>query len=173
MPRNHPHPSRRRGATAVETAVVILITLMFIFGIVEYGRLLFFFHAADNAAREGARYAVVHTGDGTTAGTPTDVPVFNADGTFKSGPGNTTVDAVVTYTLGTQKTMMTGYNISVFNAAPATGLPIAGNWYDAPFGGSIGVKVTGTYRFILPTLLGFSAPTMPINIQSVMNSEAN
>jgi len=174
MPRILPHAPRRRGATAVETALVILITLMFIFGIVEYGRLLFFFHATDNAVREGARFAVVHTGDGTTAGTTADAPVFNTDGTFKAGPNNTTVAAVVNYALGSQKGNINTYNVTVFDANPATGAPIAGKqWTDAPFGGSIGVKVTGTYAFILPRLLGFTSPTLTVNIQSVMNSEAN
>jgi Flp pilus assembly protein TadG len=165
------HLRRRRGATVIETAVVILITLMFIFGIVEYGRLLFFFHAADNAAREGARYAVVHTGDSTAAGSASDTPTFDTDGTFKAP--NTTVGAVVNYVMGNQKNYMTGFTVTVFNANPATGQPTSGAWNDAPFGGSIGVQITGTYRFIVPTLLGFSSATKAIDVRSVMNSEAN
>jgi Flp pilus assembly protein TadG len=165
------HSRRRRGTTVIETAVVILITLMFIMGIVEYGRLLFFYHAADNAAREGARYAVVHTGDTTAAGTASDVPTFNADGTFMAP--NTSVSAVVNYVMGSQQTYMTGFTVTVFNANPATGQPTSGAWTDAPFGGSIGVQITGTYRFIVPTLLGLSSSTKAIDVRSVMNSEAN
>src|SRR4029077_14427288 len=127
-----------------------------------------------NAVREGARFAVVHTGDSTAAGTTTDAPVFNTDGTFKAGPNNTTVAAVVNYALGSQKGNINTYNVSVFDANPASGAPIAGKqWTDAPFGGSIRNTVTATYAFILPRLLDSSSTTRSVNIQSVMNSEAN
>jgi Flp pilus assembly protein TadG len=150
------HPTaRRRGATAVETAAVVSVALLFIFGIVEYARLLYFFHVADNAAREGARYAVVHTGDGTTT----------AD-----------VQAVVTAAMsGQQASLNSGtFAVSVFNANPDTGLPIANTaWTDAPFAGAVGVEVTGTYKFLLPTFLRFSGPTLPVKVRSLMSSEAN
>ena len=93
---------------------------------------------------------------------------------FKAGPNSTTVAAVVNYALGSQKGNINTYSIAIFDANPATGAPIAGKqWTDAPFGGSIGVQITGTYAFILPKLLGFTGPTLSVNIQSVMNSEAN
>jgi Flp pilus assembly protein TadG len=164
-------PARRRGATTVETAVVISIALLFIFGILEYARLLYFLHVADNAAREGARYAVVHTGDGTIAGTATDTPVFDGTGRFLSP--TTTVAAVVNYSMGTAKANLTGYTVTVYNADPVTGAVAAGKWTDAPFGGAVGVQVSGTYRFILPSFLGFAAPTMSMQIKSTMTSEAN
>jgi Flp pilus assembly protein TadG len=151
-----PSPSaRRRGATAVETAAVISIALLFIFGIIEYARLIYFFHVADNAAREGARYAVVHTGDGTTTAQ---------------------VKAVVTAAMAGQDGSLNPgtYSVNVFSANPATGQPVANSsWTDAPFAGSVGVEVTGTYKFILPTFLRFSGPTLPVKVRSLMMSEAN
>jgi Flp pilus assembly protein TadG len=172
MRRTPPTRPRRRGATTVETAVVISVALLFIFGILEYARLLYFFHVADNAAREGARYAVVHTGDGTKAGTKTDVPVFDATGQFQAP--NTSVAAVVNYAMNGQQSSLSGtYNVNVSYADPNTGLAKAGSWSDAPFSGTIGVEVTGTYSFILPTFLRFSGPTLSIRVRSLMNSEAN
>ncbi|HEY1377598.1 MAG TPA: TadE/TadG family type IV pilus assembly protein [Gemmataceae bacterium] len=148
-------PAGRRGATAVETAVVITVALLFIFGILEYARLVYFFHVADNAAREGARYAVVHTGDGTTTAQ---------------------VQAVVTAAMaGQQSSLSAGtFTVSVYSADPNTGAAVANTaWTDAPFGGSIAVEVKGTYKFILPTFLRFSGPTMPVKVRSLMTSEAN
>ena len=43
-----------------EFAVVALIFLMIIFGIIEFGRLLYTHNALTDAARRGARYAVLH-----------------------------------------------------------------------------------------------------------------
>jgi Flp pilus assembly protein TadG len=56
---------RQRGATAVEFALVILIFFTFFLGILDFSRLLFTWNAANEAARAGARYAVVC---GTTGG---------------------------------------------------------------------------------------------------------
>jgi Flp pilus assembly protein TadG len=150
-----PEAASRRGATAVETAVVISIVLLFLFGVIEYARLVYFFHVADNAAREGARYAVVHTGDGTTTAQ---------------------VQAVVTNTMyGQQGSLNSGtFVVNVFNANPSTGAAIANTqWTDCPFAGAIAVQITGTYKFILPTFLHFAGPTINIKVQSLMTSETN
>jgi len=45
----------------VETAAVLVIFLMLLFGVFEYCRFLFIKQLVDNAAREGARFAVVST----------------------------------------------------------------------------------------------------------------
>lgn len=52
------------GATAIEFALSLLIFLMFLLGIVDFSRMMFTWSAANEAARMGARYAVVC--DGTT-----------------------------------------------------------------------------------------------------------
>ena len=59
--------TRRQGSTMVETAVVIAIALMFMFGIFEYGRFIMTKQILENSAREGARWAIAHSYDGTTA----------------------------------------------------------------------------------------------------------
>ena len=155
MTRSPSPAARRRGATAVETAAVISIALLFIFGIIEYARLIYFFHVADNAAREGARYAVVHTGDGTTTAQ---------------------VKAVVTAAMSGQDASLNPgtFAVNIYSANPATGQALANStWTDAPFAGSVAVEVSGTYKFILPTFLRFSGPTLPVKVRSLMMSEAN
>ena len=47
------------GATTVEFALGLLVFLMLVLGIVDFARMLFTWSAANEAARLGARYAVV------------------------------------------------------------------------------------------------------------------
>jgi len=49
-----------RGTTMAEFAVVAAVFFMIIFGIVEFGRLLYTYNALTDASRRGARYAVLH-----------------------------------------------------------------------------------------------------------------
>ncbi|HET6576664.1 MAG TPA: TadE/TadG family type IV pilus assembly protein [Fimbriiglobus sp.] len=49
---------RRRGAAVVEMAVITPVLLMFIFGIIEFGRFIMIGQMSVNATREGDRYAV-------------------------------------------------------------------------------------------------------------------
>lgn len=55
----------RRGAALVETAFVLVAFLMLLFGVFEYCRMIFTRQLLANAAREGARYAVVNTTSAT------------------------------------------------------------------------------------------------------------
>ena len=47
------------GATMVEFALVLPLFLTFLLGILEFSRMLYTWNAANEATREGARYAVV------------------------------------------------------------------------------------------------------------------
>ncbi|HKG61684.1 MAG TPA: TadE/TadG family type IV pilus assembly protein [Pyrinomonadaceae bacterium] len=49
-----------RGTTIAEFAVISAVFFMIIFGIIEFGRLLYTHNALTDAARRGARYAVLH-----------------------------------------------------------------------------------------------------------------
>lgn len=49
----------QRGAAMVEFAIVAPVLLLFVFGIIEYGRYFFLYNNLTNAAREGARLAAV------------------------------------------------------------------------------------------------------------------
>jgi len=51
--------ARQRGAAAVEFALVCMVFLTLLIGIMEMGRLLFYWNAAAEATRWGARLAVV------------------------------------------------------------------------------------------------------------------
>src|SRR3954447_25684611 len=115
-------PRSRKGSAIVEAALVLPIVLLFLFGVMDYCRLIFVIQVCENAAREGARYAVARTGDGTTA----------AD-----------VQNYVKAALAGQGSALTGLTIDVMDVNPSTGVMVAGSsWNDAPFGGAIMVRVT-------------------------------
>lgn len=50
---------RERGATMVETAIVLTTLLALMFGIVDFGRALYTYNFVGTLAREGARWAIV------------------------------------------------------------------------------------------------------------------
>ncbi len=50
----------RRGATAVETAIVILPFLIITLGMIDLGTAVFRHHVVSQAARQGVRKAIVH-----------------------------------------------------------------------------------------------------------------
>jgi Flp pilus assembly protein TadG len=54
------HRRRRRGQALVEFALVLPILLLMIFGIVDAGRLIYTYNTVSNAARDGARVAIVN-----------------------------------------------------------------------------------------------------------------
>ena len=152
--RIRPPHARRPAATLVETSVVISIALLFMFGIFEYGRFVMTKQLMENAAREGARWATVHTYDGTIAG----------------------VQDAVDAKLSVGRQQLVGYvktnNITVF-AADDAGNEIAGkNWNDAAFGENVGVQITGTYKPALPNLL-FWKSSFTVTAKAIMASEAN
>src|SRR5580765_3240516 len=55
----------RPAAAIIETTAVMIVFLILLFGVLEYCRFFFMRQLIENAAREGARYAVVHTNDST------------------------------------------------------------------------------------------------------------
>lgn len=56
------------GSSLVEFALMSLVFVMFLLGIVEMGRMVLVYTTVANAARAGARYAIVHGGERSGAG---------------------------------------------------------------------------------------------------------
>lgn len=57
--------NKERGAAAVEMAIVLPLLLLILFGVIEFGRVFNVQISLTQAAREGARHAAIHYGDGT------------------------------------------------------------------------------------------------------------
>lgn len=139
----------QRGAAILEAALVLPIALLFLIGILEWGRFLLVRQAADHACRSAARYAVVHTYDGTTADVQAEVRRLMAG-----------LDSQIRLA-----------SINVFKADPTDGSSI-GVWTDAAFGETIAVQLTGTYVPIAGRFL-FMPESVPFNALAMMKSEAN
>ena len=146
------HPRKRGAAALVEFAFIAIVMVLFMFGIFEYARFVFFLQVVNNAAREGARFAVVHTGDGKTTQDVIDVVNDRMAGRSKE---------------------LSGYTVTVNNVNPATGAIIANStWTDSGFGNAINVRITGTYTPILPSFLR-TAASINVDVSAMMSSETN
>src|SRR5215212_6496271 len=99
-------------ASTVEFAVVAPIFFLILFGIYEYSRYLFTVQLVNNAAREGARYAVVNS---VSAVTTTGIQNY-----------------VDQYMVGQGAAQLVGYSptssISVYKADPITGQTTGQSW---------------------------------------------
>jgi Flp pilus assembly protein TadG len=138
----------------VEAALVLPVLLLVLFGIFEYARFVFTVQLLNNAAREGARYAVVNLNNATTA----------------------QVQAYVDNYLVGQGVQLANYsatsNISIFQADPVTGKDNSGGWQNAGFGKPVGVQITGTYTPLLGKML-FMGNSISLTATCIMYSEAN
>ncbi len=117
---------RRRGATAVETALVVLPLLMLLFGVFEYGRLLMDWNLLNNAAREGCRYAIAN----------------NTSSTISTDVTNT-----VTGYMAGRNSSFSGFTVTV--SGTHSGSNYTGNGVNvlAP-GDMLTVSVSGNYQFL-------------------------
>src|SRR5882724_8663413 len=92
---------KRRASVTVEAALVLPIVILFLFGILEYGRYLMTLQMVTNAAREGAHYALAHTQPVTVSGT-----------TY----GNATSDVTNVINTAMAGNQLSGQNIQVYAA---------------------------------------------------------
>jgi Flp pilus assembly protein TadG len=90
-----------RGATLVESSLVLLLAITVLLGVLEVGRLMLAYATLAQAARAGARYAIVHRASGPSAN-PSDVVQVVTDLTTLAGmPPGPNLTVTVTYPSGT------------------------------------------------------------------------
>lgn len=139
--------NRQRGATLVEFSIAATVFLTAMFAAVEFGRALWTHNALADAARRGARYAVVHPQD---IGDVQNVVVYgDPDGGTKPLVDNLTVDNVeVNYTgfgldTGTVQVTITEYEFKFV-------IPLVGKSIQMP---SYTTTLTGESAGTLPPTL--------------------
>lgn len=98
--------ARSRGQALAEFALVAPIFFLILFGIIDFGRYVYYVQVLSNAAREGARYAIVH---GELGIPPT-------------GPGSSDVDG------NAVKTVVRNYAIGVIGITDPDVLTITPTW---------------------------------------------
>jgi Flp pilus assembly protein TadG len=141
--------SGREGATVVELAAVMIVFFLLLFGILEYGRYIFLRQLVTNAARDGARFAVVNTLAST----------MEAD-----------TKARVKTLMGGQDTKVKNYDCQVYAADP-TGKKI-GDASAAKFGEYVAVEVSCEFNPVLPSFI-FMNKKLTVQTKALMYCEAN
>jgi Flp pilus assembly protein TadG len=174
---------RHGGVTIAESALVLSMFLLFMFGIFEYGRFVFLTQVATNAARSGARYASINMDQASN---------FVATDADASTPS---IKKYVQNQMGGADTMISGFNVSVFPCNPTkiyqdppvieahantvtwntyTNTSVTPNRVDpVTFPDRIGVKILGNYQPILPNFIFKLAgnAVIPLNITACSSSE--
>lgn len=156
---------KRRGAQAVEFAVICPVLLMLLLGVFEFCRYMMVRQLTENAVREGSRYAVARTD------------------TFQTNVDATIIRAWVTSYLSQAGINLNNINIDVYKANQAgQALDINGNvvanktlaatFDQTKFGEYICVSLTGDYNPVLPSFLNL-APTLTVTATAIMCSEGN
>jgi len=117
--RNRP----RRGAAAVETALVMISLTSLIFGVFEFSRLFMDWNLLNNAAREGCRYAIANNTSSTIS---------------------TSVQTIVTNFMAGQATSFSNFTVTVSGTHQGVTTPVN----NLTAGDLVTVKVSGTYKFM-------------------------
>jgi TadE-like protein len=153
------------GQGLAEFALIIPMFLMMMFGIVDFGRVIWARNSLENAAREGARYAIVHGG---TFGQK--CPVGPAPASFQIPASSTSCP----YPSPSKQSI---YNAALaFGIAPGTGLTITACYHTAGTtctgnvnspssitnirGTAVTVTATSTLNLIVPSLLRLGSFTV-------------
>jgi hypothetical protein len=138
-----------KGTTTVETAIIIMLLLTLIFGIVEFGLLLFDKQILTNAGREGARAGIV-VGLGRSSGDDAEYLTVSKD--VASG---FCADHLVTF--GSVDLNL----YASYDDADGSGNPSRGD--------DLTVSLTYDYNFLLLSALGIGPITL--NAVSIMKLE--
>jgi Flp pilus assembly protein TadG len=158
--------------TTVETALVLTVFCMLLFGVFEYTRFLFVLHVTNNATRDGARYAAVNMS------MPSNF--YNTNYQDASGNVYTNITSYTTALLGGADKQLSSYAVSVYAVDPV-GLaqtppviqvdPNATSWNNTSFPNLIAVTITGTYTPIAPSLL-FMPSSIPLTVTGTASCES-
>lgn len=105
--------NRQRGSSIVELSISLLVFMVTLIGIMDFGRIAGAYNILAGATKEGARYAIVHGSMSGSAATNSDIQSIvqhwaigldpgSLNVTTTWAPGNTpgsTVQVVATYTI--------------------------------------------------------------------------
>jgi TadE-like protein len=145
----HMRPAGRRGVTTVEAALVFLTFLILVLGMLDLGLAVFRNHLVCEAARQGARQAIVH---GSLV--PSAMGVWGPDpvGPVPATDPQALAQAVQPF-------------LADFDPGTVT---VQARWLDggnAP-GQRVQVTVDATYPLLLPSLVG--VPSLSLHASSTM-----
>ena len=148
---------RRIGSTIVQAAIVLPVMLLFLFGILEYSRYVMLLQVMTNAAREGCRYAVMHTD-----------PVTISSTTYGNATSNVNIDhhAIRLGRANARQPNDQHLCIRCLGKQPGT-------WENAP-AGSLDHRANHRQFCLGPAQVSYACPRpIPITAEAVMRSEGN
>ena len=129
------HASRSvRGQAIAEFAVAAPIFFLLLFAIIDFGRYVYYVQILNNAAREGARYAIVHGANGLPPTGPPDDP-----------SGAAVISVVRKYAIG-----VIGVNDAVRLNITATWADRYGNPSNNTRENKVTVKIDYAFRSVMP-----------------------
>jgi Flp pilus assembly protein TadG len=145
--------SQRRAQALVEFALVAPIFFLMLFALIDFGRYVYYVQILNNAAREGARYAIVHGANGIPSSGPA------APGTVSSDPSGANVKSTVrNYLVGVIGQTTGALTVNVcWQPANGTG-PACGG--DNNRANPVAVTVDYQFRSVIPVV-----PIPPITVQ--------
>lgn len=142
---------RRRGQAIAEFAIAAPIFFLILFAIIDFGRYVYYVQVLNNAAREGARYAIVHGADSLSPTGPPDDP-----------SGADVIAVVRDYAVG-----VVGIDdVSVLTITATWGTPPATP--DNDRGTKVTVEVTYAFRSLVPIV-----PIPPITVEGASSLVIN
>lgn len=165
----------RRGQSLVETALVLPVLAFLTFGLLDFGRAYYFQVAITNAAREGARTAIlnIYTGPAT--------PTCSSSNSYATCPVQTDAAIVSAVTAELQGTGIVPQSITICpphdSTSSTAGCPTTSNrvdnWNGATPTTNYYVTVNATYNFtlftpLLQNLVG-NPVTMNVSVQMRTN----
>ena len=169
--------SRRRGATLVESALVLGIFFVLLFGVFEYCRFLMVLHVTNNAARDASRYATVNVGCDPDQVTAKKTEILDYAKARMGGLQQNLVGfEVAVYPCTTAGFAMNPPQARPKSLSATPADPFNPNdtnnppWNQAVFTERIAVTIRGNYKPVTPFLLLLPA-SFKIEITSVMGSE--
>ena len=152
---------KQNGASAVEFAVILPFLVMLVFGIIEFGLMLYNKQVLTNASREGARAAIVgNCAAGTEMPRKTDAEIGQIVIDYCIDPDDTTKKRLISFTPWTPDDILTTINPSPSDCTVG-------------FGDDVTVTVDWNYTFLLPYLLGYFNPTKQLRANTVMKMESD
>ena len=161
---------RSRGQALVETALILPLFLVLLLGIVDMGRAVWATTSLASAAREAARYAIVHGGAASTVcpvGPPapeTIIPAASSSCPHPSPSKQSIIDAAVTAAIagGSNTTVTVCYGLNCTGNTDTSG---ATNARGTP----ITVVVSSTVNLVVPSLMGRASFTLSGSTTMVVN----
>jgi Flp pilus assembly protein TadG len=145
--------SKAHGQALAEFALVAPIFFLLLFALIDFGRYVYYVQILNNAAREGARYAIVHGSKGLPSSGPAE------SGTVSADPSGDNVRATVrNYLVGVIGQTTPTLTIDVcWQPQNGVGPACSG---DNRRGTPVDVNVNYQFRSVIPVV-----PIPPITVQ--------